>query len=600
MLEVFRKKANVIIYVTAFVFIVGMAIMGVSGLFDRRVVHVGKVAGEKITYQQYTQWLQNSYRNYAMENPDDRMDESTLQMLNDQTWQQLVQRIIFDKEIKKRRIKVSDKDVIDKLKNDPPQFIRDSEIFKTDGIFDRDKYLSVLVSGFLPNGEALDLSFLEYSIREQLPYELLFEAIKGEVVVTEDDVLADYKEKNDKADAKIIFFNPLSLTTVEVSEEELEAFYKERKEEFRVAPNARYDFVHFDLKPSESDNNEVKLEADRIYDLLMQGGDFAELAKEYSQDPSNADKGGDLGYFGRGRMVREFEDAAFNTEIGKISKPVKTQFGYHIVKVTGRRTNSDKEQEVEASHILLTVEASESTKLNNRMEAEVLYESIKKKGFDAAVAEKDYKKSKSGLFDEKAQYISGLGRHEDLVKFAFSNRVGAMPEIKETSNGDIYVLQLAERLPERFQDLEEVRGRVKAMADNEKKSKESIVKGKEFFAKYSVDNYLEKATEEGWDIVDGKDIFVEKSLPQIGIVKELNTGILAADEGSFTDLIVSDRGAYIAFVESRTYPDMEEFEIMKEYLLQDLENQKQNMHLNEWYEKALESAKVEDNRSYFF
>jgi parvulin-like peptidyl-prolyl isomerase len=600
MLEVFRKKANVIIYITAFVFIVGMAIMGVGGLFNRQTAHVGKIAGKKITYNQYSVLLQNAYRNYMMENPDASFDEATQKRLNDQTWQQLIQKTILDKEIKRRHIKVKDKDVIDRIKNDPPEFIKNSEIFHTNGLFDREKYLNVLVTGILPNGQELDLSIVEYNLRELMPYELLYQSVKDEIVVTEADALEDFKNDNTKADAKIIFFNPLNLIRVESTEEELEAYYNEHKEEFKAVPNARYDFVHFEIKPSQEDENSVKLEADALYARLQKGEDFGEVALEYSQDPGSAQNGGSLGYFGRGRMVPEFEQVAFSTAIGEISKPVKSQFGWHIIKVTGHRTNSEKEQEVEASHILLRVEASEATKAQIRIKAEEFYTILKKKGFEKAIETTGYKKAQSGLFDEKAQYISGLGRQDELVRFAFKNRVGAIPNIVDQPNGDIYVLQLAERLPERYQTLDEVKGRVKAMSDNKKKTDEAIVKAKEFYANYTADNYLQMAEKEDWQVLEAKGVNIEKNLPQIGVVKELNQGILNTKVGSFSELIVGERAAYIAFVENREEPDMELYESMKDYLFENLKNERQNEHLNDWYNKLYEAAKIEDNRSLFF
>ncbi|WP_416828667.1 peptidylprolyl isomerase PrsA [Ectobacillus polymachus] len=74
--------------------------------------------------------------------------------------------------------------------------------------------------------------------------------------------------------------------------------------------------------------------AKKVKDLLNQGQSFEDLAKQYSEDTGSKDKGGDLGYFTSGKMVPEFEDAAYKLKVGQISDPVKTQYGYHIIKVT--------------------------------------------------------------------------------------------------------------------------------------------------------------------------------------------------------------------------------------------------------------------------
>ena len=77
-------------------------------------------------------------------------------------------------------------------------------------------------------------------------------------------------------------------------------------------------------------------EANSVLTELKSGKKFEELAQKYSSCPSGKN-GGDLGFFGKGQMVKEFEDASFSLNVGQVSGPIKTQFGYHLIKVTGKK-----------------------------------------------------------------------------------------------------------------------------------------------------------------------------------------------------------------------------------------------------------------------
>ena len=102
---------------------------------------------------------------------------------------------------------------------------------------------------------------------------------------------------------------------------------------------------------------EDKATAEKVLKKLKNGGDFAELAKEYSTDEGSAANGGSLGYFGKGEMVAEFEDVAFKLEVGKISEPVKTEYGYHIIKVTNKKEAKEatlKDSKEQIKETLLT------------------------------------------------------------------------------------------------------------------------------------------------------------------------------------------------------------------------------------------------------
>lgn len=112
-----------------------------------------------------------------------------------------------------------------------------------------------------------------------------------------------------------------------VEDSELKAYYDSNPEEFRL--NEEVKASHILVK--------TEAEAGDVIKKLKGGADFAKLAMEVSQDPGSAKRGGDLGFFGRGKMIPEIENAAFKLKEGELSEPVKTQFGYHIIKLTGRK-----------------------------------------------------------------------------------------------------------------------------------------------------------------------------------------------------------------------------------------------------------------------
>ncbi|KIL30595.1 peptidylprolyl isomerase [Bacillus subtilis] len=121
---------------------------------------------------------------------------------------------------------------------------------------------------------------------------------------------------------------------VKISQEDIKSEFVDK---YRVEIKASHILV-----ADEKTAKEVKAKLDK-------GDDFAKLAKEYSKDPGSKDKGGNLGYFTKGKMVPEFDKVVFTMDVGKISEPVKTQFGYHIIKVTDKKTNKfdDKKEEIE-------------------------------------------------------------------------------------------------------------------------------------------------------------------------------------------------------------------------------------------------------------
>jgi peptidyl-prolyl cis-trans isomerase C len=131
------------------------------------------------------------------------------------------------------------------------------------------------------------------------------------------------------------------VNTVTISEEEITAYYDGNKKMFHTPQQvkASHILIKVDEKENGKSQAEAKKQIEDIQKQIKDGTDFADLAEKHSQCPSSK-KGGDLGYFGRGQMVKPFEDTAFGMKEGDISDVVTTQFGYHLIKVTGKKDES--------------------------------------------------------------------------------------------------------------------------------------------------------------------------------------------------------------------------------------------------------------------
>jgi peptidyl-prolyl cis-trans isomerase C len=139
----------------------------------------------------------------------------------------------------------------------------------------------------------------------------------------------DIKSKIDSYVERVLYSEFLKTLTegLTVSDQEVASYYEQHKDEF-MAPE-KIKAKHILVKTEE--------EAANITAELDKGASWDEMAKKYSIDKNNATRGGDLGYFSRGRMVKEFDDLAFSLEVGKVGGPVKTPFGYHLIMVEDKR-----------------------------------------------------------------------------------------------------------------------------------------------------------------------------------------------------------------------------------------------------------------------
>ena len=183
--------------------------------------------------------------------------------------------------------------------------------------------------GIQPEQQAVDARYAEVSGRFSSPEE--FQSAMASMGLSKDAF-----EDEIKQDLKIESLLDGQMKEVKkVTEEDVSAFYRDHPESFQASEQVRASHILMRVEataPAE-DRSQKRLELAGLKGQIEKGADFAELAGEHSDCPSK-ERGGDLGYFEKGKMVKPFEDAAFAMKVGDVSEVVETQFGYHLIKVT--------------------------------------------------------------------------------------------------------------------------------------------------------------------------------------------------------------------------------------------------------------------------
>ncbi|MGL6169787.1 MAG: peptidylprolyl isomerase, partial [Fusobacteriaceae bacterium] len=258
---------------------------------------------------------------------------------------------------------------------------------------------------------------------------------------------------------------------------ELKKYFSEKKENYDKDSSVDVEVALAEIVPSVEDKEATKKKAESLLKELT-NENFAENAKKYSEDPGSAVQGGDLGWFGRGMMVKEFEKIAFEGEIGKIHPElVETQFGYHILNVEARR-NEDGKEEAKAAHILFRTETSEKTKseLLAKMEeikADIQNNKVTFEKLTEKYPNVNFSKNFSDIGENG--YMNELGYQNQLVKNIFGATKDVL--VVETQEAGIFLYRKTAHKNEVLATLEnsEIKNQVLEDYKNEK-ANEKILK----------------------------------------------------------------------------------------------------------------------------
>ncbi|MCR2747576.1 SurA N-terminal domain-containing protein [Limnobacter parvus] len=285
--------------------------------------------------------------------------------INRQLLDTLVLQYLLQQSVQKQYLTASDKALAEDIARTP--------LFQVDGKFDLDTYKRELAArGLTPNQHEANVRFglarnqvLDPVLRasffpETLKTQLDDVQLAGRVVRVKSIDLAPYAAKVDitdeqiaayydanksqfmaaqQADVEYVVLSPETIKSkIVVGDADIASYYEQNKARFSTPEERRARHILMDAEKEGASETELKAAAEKVLaELKANPGKFAELAKQYSIDPGSAAQGGDLGFFNKGAMVPEFEQAVFSQKTGALSDLVKSQFGYHIIEVTDIR-----------------------------------------------------------------------------------------------------------------------------------------------------------------------------------------------------------------------------------------------------------------------
>lgn len=343
------------------------------------------------------------------------------------------------------------------------------------------------------------------------------------------------------------------------------------------------------------DSNAVKATAREVAQKAKAGADFAALAAAYSKDPSNAKKGGDLGWFPKGRMVAEFEQAAFKAKVGEVVGPVRTAFGLHIIKVTGRDA-----RELKIASIVTKLVASSQTKNDIADRA---------KDFAVLAQSSEFTKEANAVglevreteVQEKGGVIPGLGVNESVTKWAFKNKVGSVSDPFTIPNGWA-VFTIVEAKDAGVQPFDQVKDSFRPQVLRKKKMEKVKEIAASLKAKLAPNDSLSrlKTLEPRVQVQATGPFLASAGIPGVGrdqnflgVVEGLNPGQISAPFSGF-------RGVYLVQLLSKTPFDSTAYASQREILRTQMLQEKRNKYVAEWLAKLKETADIEDNRDLFY
>ncbi|OQX96501.1 hypothetical protein B6I21_00810 [candidate division KSB1 bacterium 4572_119] len=599
-----RENTHVILFILLVLFVLSMTIGGLVGGADITSILSGhkpdmvlSVNDEDISYDQYSNIRQQQFENFRQQKQKEPAGYE-LQQLEDQIFESVVRDVLIKQLIDKMGIAVSRNEIKFHIFENPPEFLRSNPNFAdSTGKFDIQKYQAALSDNRNNNYWLMVENYLAGS----LPFEKIHQEVLSSVFVTDQEVREDFIKRNQKAKVKYLFFDPNSykIEDAEITEKEIENYYKKNKEEYHEGEKRKIQYLLFELKPSESDTNEIKEFAFSLLDSIKQGVNFGDLAKNYSDDGGSAVNGGDLGFFEKGMMVKPFEEASFTAKKGDVVGPVLTQHGFHIIKIEDKKVEDGKEK-VKARHILLNIKPSRNTIETVRDDANYFAEVAAEEGFSQAVIN-EHLAPDTTIFFSRSGFLPGLGMQKRISDAVFNAKVGKASRVYYIEDRGYLIYEVTEIQKEGTKPLAEVEAMIKNTIRREKQIELAGADCRKFREKITSPESFETLAAQDSLKIEETDFFAMSGFIR-GVGKDtkfIGTAFgLSQDE--ISGPVKGTRGYYLIKLVEKQEINESLFDLQKNALKIDLLDNKRQTAYSNWYNDLKEKAEIIDNRYKFF
>jgi peptidyl-prolyl cis-trans isomerase D len=430
--------------------------------------------------------------------------------------------------------------------------VEDFESAMTNEIL-RDKLRSFVTASVNVTDKDVEEEYKRRNEKAKIDYFVIDAAkLDNKVTVSEKDE-RDYYEKNkakytipEKRKAKYVFFESLKLRAEsKATDDELRQYYEQHKDEYTLPERVKAQHILFKTQGKTPEEIEkIKEKARGVLERAKKGEDFSGLAKQYSED-STAAAGGDLGDFGRGQMVPEFEKAAFSMGVGAISDLVQTQFGIHIIKVNSKQERRERPLEEMKEAVRPIVETRKAEQRGSELAQQAAVDLVSNKDLDA-VAKKYNAQVKETPLIEPGQAIPDLGNAAELDRRMFTMNKGEIGTAVQVDRGYV-VPQVVDIVAAHPASFEEARDKVAVDVKAEKTKELAAAKAKQAEEMFKSGKDLATTAKAVEAEIKTSDLLTRGSaIPEFGSIGELDKEVFSLPIGKpGTPLSVS--GKTIAF-----------------------------------------------------